>query len=118
MKIRVTVEGQLLTATLATNPAAQDLRSLLPLNLTMNDLSGREKFSALPRDLCRETKHSDTYAVGDIAYWPPGPDIAIFYRQDGEKIPDPGIIILGRINGSLNAFSKRSAINVTIESEN
>ena len=31
-----------------------------------------------------------TYQVGDVVYGPPGPDVAVFYRHDGQKIPAPG----------------------------
>ncbi len=32
---------------------------------------------------------------GDIVYWPPGPHLAVFYRQDGRSLPQPGMIRLG-----------------------
>jgi hypothetical protein len=33
-----------------------------------------------------------------VAYWPPGPDVAIFYDHDGKSIPNPGIAVLGKID--------------------
>jgi hypothetical protein len=56
-----------------------------------------------------------TYEVGDIAYWSPGPDVAIYYRQDGESIPPPGIIPIGRIDAGADAFDVPGSVKVTIE---
>ena len=115
MKIRITLANKVLTATLADNKTARDFVSLLPLTLTMNDLFGREKFGHLPRAISKEGKGTDTYEIGDIAYWSPGPDVAIYYHQDGEKIPDPGIIIIGKIDSGADALNVTGSVKVTIE---
>jgi len=116
MKVRLTVKDQTLIARLIDSPSTRDFLSLLPLTLTMNDLFKREKFALLPRALSTEGKHTHSYALGDIAYWPPGPDIAIFYHHDGEPIPDPGIIVIGKIGSGLHAIGTAGAVKVTIES--
>ena len=56
-----------------------------------------------------------TYEVGEIAYWSPGPDIAIFYRNDGEKIPNPGIIVIGKSDSGVDAFNVPGSVKVKIE---
>ena len=43
----------------------------------MNDLFRWEKFAHLPRAISKEGKAMHTYEVGDVAHWPPGPDVAI-----------------------------------------
>ena len=86
-KIRLTVNGKAITATLNDSETAQDFASLLPLTLAMKDLFRREKFAHLPRAISAKARHTRTYAVGEIAYWPPGQDVAIFYRHDDEPIP-------------------------------
>jgi hypothetical protein len=48
MKIKITIAGKVVTATLVDNETARDFVSLLPLNLSLNDLFGREKFGNLP----------------------------------------------------------------------
>ena len=58
-------------------------------------------------------KHTHSFALGDIAYWPAGPDVAVFYRHDGEAIPDPGIIVIGKIGSGLEALNVRGAVTVT-----
>src|SRR5438067_8605964 len=85
MKIRLKVGNKVLTATLADNKTARDFVSLLPLTLNMNDLFGREKFGHLPRAISEEGKRTHTYAIGDIAYWCPGPDVAIYYQRTARK---------------------------------
>ena len=115
MKITLEVGDKALTATLIDSKTAHDFVSLLPLTLTMNDLFGREKFAHLPRAISTEGKRTHTYEVGDIAYWSPGPDVAIYYRNDGEKIPEPGIIVIGKIDSGVAALDVAGSVKVTIE---
>jgi hypothetical protein len=115
MKIRLRIGNRALTATLIGSKTAQDFVSLLPLTLTMNDLFGREKFAHLPRAISTEGKRTHTYEVGDIAYWSPGPDVAIYYQHDGEKIPNPGIIVIGKLDSGVDAFNVPGSAEVKIE---
>ncbi len=100
VKLRLKVADRTITATLIDSETARDFVSLLPLTLTMNDLFRREKFGHLPRAISGG-KRTHTYAVGEIAYWAPGPDVAVYYRDDGEEIPNPGIIVIGRIDSGV-----------------
>lgn len=115
MKIRLKLDRTVITATLIASKTTQDFISLLPLTLTMNDLFRREKFAHLPRAISNEGKRTHTYEVGDVAYWPPGPDLAIFYRHDGQEIPDPGIIVIGKIDSGVEALDVAGSVNVTVE---
>src|SRR5437899_7364487 len=86
MKIRLTLDnGKAITATLIDSETTRDFVSLLPLTLTMNDLFGREKFFHLPRAISEGGKRTRTYEVGDVIYWSPGPDVAVYYRHDGQS---------------------------------
>src|SRR6266852_946778 len=104
MKIRLKIEDKVLTAKLLDSKTTRDFVSLLPLTLTMNDLFRREKFAHLPRAISEEGKRTRTYEVGDVAYWPPGPDVAIFYRHDGRRIPHPGIVMIGKVDSGISAL--------------
>src|SRR6184192_554191 len=115
MKITLEVGDKALTATLIDSKTAHDFVSLLPLTLTMKDLFGREKFAHLPRAISTEGKRTHTYEVGDIAYWSPGPDVAIYYQHDGEKIPKPGIIVIAKIDSGVAALDVAGSVKVTIE---
>ncbi|MEU9919673.1 cyclophilin-like fold protein [Streptomyces sp. NPDC051001] len=112
MRIRLTAGETVLTATLDDNATARDFASLLPLTLQMNDLLEREKYGHLPRSLSPGGTPQFSYEIGNIIYWSPGPDIAIFYDHDGQSIPDPGISILGEIDSGADALKK---YDVTIE---
>lgn len=114
-RVRIIIGGTSIEATLADSDAARDFASLLPLTLSMNDLFRREKFAALPRAISEQGKRTHDYAVGTIGYWPPGPDLAIFYRHDGERIPTPGLIVIGKIKTGVEALFVRGTISATIE---
>ena len=114
-RVRITIGDKSIEAKLADSEAARDFASLLPITLAMNDLFRREKFAHLPRAISEQGKRTHDYAVGTIGYWPPGPDVAIFYRQDGERIPDPGLIVLGKIKAGVEALNVPGAIRATIE---
>ena len=115
MKIRLSVNNKVLTATLADNKTARDFISLLPLTLTMNDLFGREKYARLPRAISQEGKRTHTYPNWRPAYWSPSHDVAVYYRQDDEKIPEPGIIVFGKIDSGVAALDVAGSVKVTIE---
>lgn len=115
MKIRLRIGNRPLTGTLIDSKTAQDFVSLLPITLTMNDLFGREKFAHLPQAISTEGKRTHTYEVGDIAYWSPGPDVAIYYQHDGEKITNPGIIVIGKLDSGVDAFNVPGSAEVKIE---
>ncbi|MEH2022330.1 cyclophilin-like fold protein [Nostoc sp.] len=115
MKISIKVEDKTVTATLNDSKTTQDFISLLPLTLTMNDLFKREKFAHLPRAISDEGQRTQNYEVGEIVYWSPGPDVAIFYRHDDQEIPKPGIIVIGKIDSGLEAFNVPGSLKATVE---
>ena len=115
MKIRIGLNGKAITATLIDSETTRDFISLLPLTLTMNDLFGREKFAHLPRAISEGGKRTRTYEAGDVIYWSPGPDVAVFYRHDAQSIPSPGIIVMGKIDAGVEALDVPGSVNVTIE---
>ena len=115
MKINIKIGGKILTATLADNATARDFVSVLPLKVSMNDLLGREKYVNLPKALSEKGPRTKRYEVGEIAYWSPSHDFAIYYRQDGESIPSPGIIPIAKIDAGAEAFNVSGSVKVTIE---
>src|SRR6266513_1245418 len=115
MKIRLKVEDKVMTTTLIDSKTTRAFVSLLPLTLTMKDLFRREKFAHLPRPISEEGKRTHTYEVGQMVYWSPGRDVAIFYRNDGEKIPNPGTIVIGKIDSGVAALDVAGSVKVTIE---
>ena len=115
MKIGITVQGKVIQATLIDSETTRDFVSLLPLTLSMGDLFKREKFAHLPRPLAEGGTRRKTYEVGDLIYWSPGPDLAIYYRHDGESIPDPGIIVIGKVQSGVEALNVPGSVKAQVE---
>ena len=115
MKITVKVGDKVLTVTPADNETSRDFVSLLPLTVTMDDLFGREKFGQLPRAISAAGPRTNTYEVGEIVYWSPGPDVAIYYRDDGQTIPPPGVIVIGKIDAGFEALNLPGSVKVSFE---
>jgi len=115
MKIRLKIEDKVLTATLIDSKTTRDFVALLPLTLKMNDLFRREKFAHLPRAISEEGKRTHTYEIGQVVYWSPGPDVAIYYRSDAEKIPNPGIIVIGKIDSGVEVLDVVGSVKVAVE---
>ncbi|NNH71754.1 hypothetical protein HLB23_18120 [Nocardia uniformis] len=108
MQIRLSTGAGEVTARLYDNPTARDFASLLPLTLTVHDLGGREKAGTLPRELADGHGRSD-YRAGQLGYWAPSHDLAVYYLEDGFRIPSPGIVMIGEIETGLEAITAESA---------
>lgn len=115
VKINIKIAGKIVIATLVNNETARDFISVLPLRLSMDDLFGREKFGNLPKALSEKGPRRHSYEIGDIAYWSPNHDVAIYYHQDGESIPSPGVIPIAKIEAGTEAFNVPGSVKVTIE---
>ena len=115
MKITIKIGGKILTASLADNATARDFASVLPLSLAMKDLFGREKYSDLPKALSENGLRKYRYEVGDIAYRSPDHQLAIYYHQDGESIPSPGIIPVAKMESGSEALNVTGSVKVLIE---
>jgi hypothetical protein len=105
-RIRLRIGSDVATATLEDSPPAQDFAAMLPVTIDMHDLLGQEKPGRLLRQLDIEgaTREFD-YQVGELAYWPASNDIAIFYADDGQAIPRPGLVRLGTIDTGLEVIA-------------
>ena len=103
-QIRLRIGATEATARLYDNATARDFASLLPVTITLHDLGGREKAAPLPRELT-DGQDQSSYRAGQLGYWGPSNDLAIYYRNDGFTIPDPGIVIIGEIDTGLDAIT-------------
>jgi hypothetical protein len=114
MEIRLTVGGTVLRATMLDNATSRDFMSLLPLTLTLRDYAGTEKVSDLPRRLSTDDAPAGVDpALGDIAYYAPWGNLAIFYRDFGYS---SGLIKLGSIEtGIEDLAAMTSDFTVIIE---
>jgi hypothetical protein len=113
MKIRLTFDGKAVEATLLDNATARDLLSLLPMTLTLEDYNSTEKVGYPPRKLSTAGAPAGVDpSVGDIAYYAPWGNLAIFYKDFGYS---RGLIGLGRIDSGIEALSVPGSLKVTIE---
>lgn len=113
MKINLKLPDKTLTATLYATPTARDFASLLPLTLTLEDYAKTEKIGDLPRKLTREGAPAGADpSVGDIAYYAPWGNLALFYKDF--RYSD-GLILLGKLDGGAEALSIPGSVTVTIE---
>jgi hypothetical protein len=113
MKIQLTIEGRKVLATLDDNATARDFLALLPLTLTLTDYNRTENVSDLPRRLSTEgAPDGIDPAIGDITYYAPWGNLALFYRDFGYA---PGLVRLGRIETGIDVLSKPGPLTVTID---
>jgi hypothetical protein len=113
MKINLKLQDKTLTATLYDTPTARDFAAMLPLTLTLEDYAKTEKISDLPRKLTKEGAPAGADpSVGDIAYYAPWGNLAVFYKDFGYS---DGLILLGRLDGGAEALSAPGSLKVTIE---
>ena len=112
MKIRLTFDGKAIEATLLDNATARDLLSLLPMTLTLEDYNATEKIGYPPRKLSTAGAPAGVDpSVGDIAYYAPWGNLAIFYKDFGYS---RGLIGLGHIDSGIEALNVPGSLKATI----
>jgi hypothetical protein len=104
MKIRVITVDQTFTAVLEDSDAARDFAALLPIELPLKDYNRTEKIADLPKRLSTKgAPEGIDPAVGDITYYAPWGNLAIFYRDFGYS---RGLVRLGRLEGGVESMAK------------
>lgn len=113
MKIRINVEGATITGMLEDNATGRDFASLLPLTVTLEDYNSTEKITYLPKKLSTEGAPAGfDPSVGDITYYAPWGNLAIFYR---DFTYSSGLIKLGVIKSGGAALNRSGSMRATIE---
>lgn len=80
MKVSVVVNGEPFTATLEDTDAARALVELLPMELSMSELNGNEKYCYLDDNLPTASERPGTIQAGDIMLF--GSDcLVLFYES-------------------------------------
>jgi hypothetical protein len=112
MKVRIAVEGIVITGTLVDTAASRDFASLLPLTLTLKDYASTEKISDLPRRLTiRGSPAGIDPSAGDITYYSPWGNLALFYKDADYA---DGLVKLGTIDTGLEALNRPGSFKATI----
>ena len=99
------------TAELVNNDATRALVRMLPLTIEMNDHLRQEKTGNLPSPLPAIERQLD-FSTGTLGLWSSN-HFVIYYR--GGRVPQPGIILLGRVTGDVSIFDRPGRVTVRIE---
>jgi hypothetical protein len=105
MKLKITIDNIIsLKATMEDNKTSRDFMALLPMKLKLKDYSSTEKVSDLPDTLSTESSAPGYKASkGDITYYSPWGNLAIFYRDFGYA---SGLIKIGHLDSGIDILSK------------
>ncbi|MDQ0585674.1 cyclophilin-like fold protein [Streptomyces rishiriensis] len=116
MKIRISIDGTPVDATLNSSAAAQDFAAHLPLTLRLTDFHQNEKIADLPRRLSTSGAPSGVHPrTGDLAFYVPWGNLALYYR-DGSPSPGTDLIILGHMpESATEPLAENDEVSVTIE---
>lgn len=103
MKLQLRLGEQTWDILLEDNPTARDLVALLPLTLDLEDYAATEKIAYLPRRLgTAEAPSGYTPVAGDLAYYAPWGNLAIFHKGFSYST---GLIRLGRIERGIDRLA-------------
>lgn len=69
MKLKVTIGNKVFTATLNDCEAARELAKLLPMEVTMNEHNGNEKYYNLPDRMPGTATNPGSVQAGDLMIW-------------------------------------------------
>src|ERR671919_744999 len=102
------------TAELVDNNATRSLVQMLPLTLEMRDHLRQEKTGNLPSPLPAVARQLD-FSTGTLGLW--SSNHFVVYYRDG-RVPQPGIIVLGRVTGDSSIFDRPGPVTVRVERVN
>jgi hypothetical protein len=99
------------TADLVDNNATLALVRMLPLTIAMRDHLRQEKTGNLPSPLPAVERQLD-FSTGTLGLW--SSDHFVIYYRDG-RVPQPGIILLGRVTDDVSIFDRPGPVTVRVE---
>ncbi len=108
-RIRIRSGELSFSATLADNRAARALWKRLPVEAKASTW-GHEIYFPVPVELAASKEDKDVVGMGDIAYWPPGSALCIFFGKTpasrGEEIRAASpVTVLGKVEGDPTLFN-------------
>ena len=112
VKIQFEFNGATVVGSLDESAAANEFLAQLPMTVKLEDYGSTEKIAWLPTKLHRaDSGASMTPRRGDIAYYAPWGNLAIF-REDFRQ--SSGLIKLGRVVEGLKSLDQPGTATVTI----
>jgi hypothetical protein len=110
-RILISSDWGKVSAELVDNNATRSLLQLLPLTIEMRDHLRQEKTGNLPSALPAFQRQLDFFA-GTLGLWN-SDHFVIYYR--GGRVPQPGIILLGRVTDDVSVFDRPGPVTIRIE---
>jgi hypothetical protein len=110
-RIRISSEWGDVSADLVENDATRSLVRMLPVTIQMRDHLRQEKTGDLPSPVPEVARQLD-FATGTLGLW--GPDHFVIYYSTG-RVPQPGIVILGKVRGDVSVFDRPGPVTVRVE---
>jgi hypothetical protein len=99
------------TAELVDNNATRSLVQMLPLTIEMRDHLRQEKTGNLPSPLPAVERQLE-FSTGTLGLW--SSDHFVIYYRAG-RVPQPGIIVLGRVTGDASIFDRPGPVTIRVE---
>ena len=110
-RILISSDWGKVTAELADNNATRSLLQMLPLTIEMRDHLRQEKTGNLALPLPAVERQLD-FSTGTLGLWSSN-HFVIYYREG--RVPQPGIILLGRVTEGVSIFDRPGPIIVRVE---
>jgi hypothetical protein len=110
-RILISSDWGKVTVELVDNIATRALVQMLPLTIEMRDHLLQEKTGNLPSPLPAVERQLD-FATGTVWLWSSN-HFVIYYRAG--RVPQPGIILLGRVSDDVSVFDRPGPVTVRVE---
>jgi len=113
VEILLKINGHSIPASRIGNATTKAFLALLPVTPTLDDYNGTEKIGYLPKKLSTaDAPEGFTPSIGDIAYYAPWGNVALFYRAFRYS---KGLVLLGLLQSGVEALATQTPIKATIE---
>jgi len=110
-RILISSDWGQVAAELGDNAATRSLVQMLPLPIEMRDHLRQEKTGNLPSPLHAVERQLD-FSTGTLGLW--NSNHFVIYYRDG-RVPQPGIILLGRVTGDVSIFDRPGPVTIRVE---
>ncbi len=111
-RISISSDWGNVAAELVDNTATRSLVQMLPLTIEMRDHLRQEKTGNSPSPLPEIGRQVD-FSIGTLGLW--SSNHFVIYYRDG-RVPQPGIVLLGRVTDDVSVFDRPGPITVRLES--
>lgn len=120
-KIKIFANSVMMMAELNETHTAKRIWTALPISAEIN-IWGDEIYFSIPVKIELEEPRASV-DIGDIAYWPPGQALCIFYgptpvSRGGEIRPASPVTVVGKLLGNpkdFNKLKKKRKVTITLE---